>query len=117
MAPRVHIYRSYSFLNKDPIIDRMRTLIADEGIKWREAALISDMAPATLENWFKGSTRRPQFSSIGALTYALGYDIDFKKKGNKKIDVDAELKAAADYRLEQAKKKSPPKKLQREFSF
>ncbi len=113
---RLHIYRNYSFLNKDPIIDKMRTLVQDEGLKWHDAARIADMSPATLDNWFKGSTRRPQFSSVGSLTRSLGYDIEFRKQKNKKLDVEAELRAAADFRLEQAKKKGKPR-VQNEFTF
>lgn len=117
MAARYHIYRNYSFLNKDPVIDKMRTLLKDEGLKWRDAALISDMSPATLDNWFKGSTRRPQFSSVASLTHSLGYSMEFRKEGSKKLDVQAELEAAADHRLKLAEKKEPPKRLAREFSF
>lgn len=117
MAARYHIYRNYSFLNKDPVIDKMRTLVQDEGLKWHDAARIADMSPATLDNWFKGSTRRPQFSSIASLTHSLGYSMEFRKEGNKKLDVEAELEAAANFRLEQAKKTAKPKRLQREFSF
>lgn len=116
-SPRFHVYRNYSFLNKDPVIDKMRTLIRDEGLKWHDAAKIADMSPATLDNWFKGSTRRPQFSSIASLTHSLGYSMEFRREGNKKIDVEAELKAAADFRLKQAKKKDPPARLAREFAF
>lgn len=117
MAAKFHVYRNYSFLHKDPVIDKMRTLVADEGLKWKDAALIADMSPSTIENWFKGSTRRPQFSSIASLTHSLGYSMEFRRQGNKKIDVEKELKEAADFRLEQAKKKGTPKRLQREFSF
>lgn len=116
-SPRIHIYRNYQFLNKDPVIDKMRTLIRDEGLKWSDAAKISDIAPATLDNWFRGSTRRPQFSSVAALTMSLGYTMEFVRGGKKKIDVEAELKAAADYRLAQAKKTEAPKRVQREFTF
>lgn len=113
---KVHIYRSYRFLNKDPIIDKCRTLIQDEGLKITHAALISDLSPTTLDNWFNGSTRRPQFSSIAALTRSLGYEIDFKKGKNKTIDVDDELEKAKEWRKSQ-EKKSPPKFIQNEFRW
>lgn len=95
---KIHVYRSYRFGLKDPIIDKCRTLIQDEGIKEQHAALISDLSPATLYNWFHGDTRKPQFASIAALTRSLGYEIDFKKSKNKTINVDDELAAAADHR-------------------
>lgn len=116
-ARKLHIYRNYQFLHKDPVIDKMRTLVADEGLKWTQAAQISDLSPATISNWFRGSTRRPQFSSIASLTRSMGYEIDFKRSGNKKIDVEAELKAAADFRLKQKQKKGTPTRIQNEFSF
>lgn len=112
---RIHIYRSYRFMDKDPIIDKCKTLIADEGIKEQHAALISDLSPTTLHNWFHGDTRRPHFSSIAALTRSLGYEIDFKKSKNKTINVDEELEAAAAHR--EKMKKSPPERLQNQFEW
>ena len=114
---KVPIYRSYRFMNKDHIIDRMKTLIADEGLKSYDAALIADMSPATLKNWFEGDTRRPQFSSIAALTTSLGYEMDFKKSKNKVIDADEEKRKTKEWREEQAKLRKPPQRIQNEFRW
>jgi transcriptional regulator with XRE-family HTH domain len=76
---RVVIYRHYRFLDKDPVIDRLRTMMHDEGMNEHKSAMVSGLAPGTLINWFRGDTRRPQFASIAAFSRALGYDMTFQK--------------------------------------
>jgi transcriptional regulator with XRE-family HTH domain len=79
-------YRSYSFIDKDPIIDRMRTVIADEGVSYAEVHAISDVAVSTLYNWFEGKTRRPSHCTVAAVVNALGYELVLNRKsGNAKI--------------------------------
>jgi transcriptional regulator with XRE-family HTH domain len=92
---RVVIYRHYRFLDKDPVIDRLRTMMHDEGLNEHKSAMISGLAPGTLMNWFRGETRRPQFASIKAFSGALGYDMTFVKFRIGELDVKAEAKATA----------------------
>ncbi len=80
------IYKSYSFRDKDPIIDRMRTVIADEGLSHTELHMLSDVSTATMYNWFNGKTRRPTHACVAAILGAMGYDMHLvKRKGSAKV--------------------------------
>jgi transcriptional regulator with XRE-family HTH domain len=72
-------YKSYSFVDKDPIIDRIRTIVADEGESYKEIQLRSSVSASTLYNWFEGDTKRPQFATIMAVARSLGYDMTLAK--------------------------------------
>jgi transcriptional regulator with XRE-family HTH domain len=69
------LYKSYSFVDKDPIIDRVRTIVQDSGLSLSKVSGESDVAISTLSAWFDGKTRRPQFASVAAVCSALGYDL------------------------------------------
>jgi DNA-binding phage protein len=75
------VYKSYSFREKDPIIDRLRTVIADEGKGHGEIALESGVSPATLYNWFSGPTRRPTYACVAAVAATMGYRLTLTKGG------------------------------------
>jgi transcriptional regulator with XRE-family HTH domain len=94
----LRLYRSYSFVDKDPVIDKIRTLVQDEHLKEKEVGMLSGVRDSTMKNWFHGTTRRPQFASIAAVAAALGYDFEFKKKRD--LNYEKELKKAADELLE-----------------
>jgi transcriptional regulator with XRE-family HTH domain len=81
MPRTINQYLSYSFVDKDPIIDRMRTLIADEGVTYDDVHIKSGVAVSTLHNWFLGKTRRPQFATIMAVARGLGYDLTLTRRG------------------------------------
>lgn len=78
-TPRVTVYTSYRFLDKDPIVDAMRTIIQDEGMKHTDIHANGGATAGTLNNWFYGSTRRPQFATIAATARALGYEVQLVK--------------------------------------
>ena len=88
----LRLYRSYNFVDKDPVIDRIRTIIADEGLSYQDIHVISGVSASTPKNWLEGETKRPQYASIAAITYALGYKTEFVK--DKKIDYTKELAKA-----------------------
>ncbi len=67
-------YKSYSFKDKDPVIDEVRTAIADSGMDYPEVSERSDVTVTTLYNWFYGATRQPRNSTIMAVMRAIGYD-------------------------------------------
>lgn len=98
----LHLYRSYNFVDKDPVIDRIRTIVDDEGLSYSEIHIISGVSSTTLNNWFDGETRRPQYATIAAVTYSLGYKQEFVKA--KKIDYETEI-AKARKEIEAAAKK------------
>lgn len=72
MAPS---YKSYRFRNKDPIIDLVRTAIADAGVSYQIIEDRSGVTTQTLRNWFTGPTRKPQFATIQAVLRAIGQEL------------------------------------------
>lgn len=87
-------YRTYNFIDKDPVIDQMRTLLRDEGLlkKLELVHELSGVSTTTLRNWFDGETKAPQYRTIAAVITSLGYKPAFEK--SKDIDIDRELKIA-----------------------
>jgi hypothetical protein len=71
--PRVHLYRTYNWIDKDPIIDAVRTVVQDEKLKSSAVHNISGVSATTLESWFSGHVRKPQNATLTAVTSALGY--------------------------------------------
>jgi transcriptional regulator with XRE-family HTH domain len=76
------IYKSYSFRNKDPIIDKLRTIIKDEGFSFAKIERKSGVTANTLHNWFNGKTRRPQFATVNAVARCMGYDLGLAKNAS-----------------------------------
>lgn len=73
-------YLTYNFIDKDPIIDLIRTLIVDVYGELNTASLTkieqaSGVKMMTLRNWFFGTTRRPFHASSVAVVRALGKDL------------------------------------------
>jgi len=118
---RVQIYRTYRWIDKDPIIDAVRTVVkSEEKLKNSMVHQISGVATATLDNWFDGSTRKPQNSTVTAVTSALGYlrQDSFNRDGTvsigfvkgRALDYNKEIEKQADWLLKQGVK---PKKKRR----
>lgn len=114
------IYRSYRFIDKDPIIDAVRTVVQDEHLNNNRVHDISGVAAGTLTNWFEGGTRRPQNSTVTAVTAALGYvrrDV-LNKDGTvavafakaRDLDWQDEIEKQANWLLKHGKKKPKRKK-------
>jgi transcriptional regulator with XRE-family HTH domain len=92
-------------------VDKVRTLIQDEGLIKKLAVVheISGVSTSTLDNWFNGTTRSPQHATIAAVITSLGYQEEFVKK--KEIDVEKEREVAARWLERQEKKeRAAPKK-------
>jgi transcriptional regulator with XRE-family HTH domain len=104
---RMRLYRSYNFVDKDPGIDKMRTIVQDElgrgkGVA-QKLSTLSNVGASTIDNWFNGKTRRPQHTTMAAAMAALGYQWTLVQE--KPItDYEAELKKAARWHEAQAKK-------------
>ena len=90
------LYKSYSFRDKDPIIDKIRTVIEDEKVSYLEIHEASDVAVSTLYNWFMGTTRRPTHAATAAVLGALGYEYAIvKRRGAKVIPIESVRKKRA----------------------
>jgi hypothetical protein len=71
---RTLIYHTYNFIEKDPVIDILRTRLQQMRMTYRELTIRSGVSEKTLHNWFNGSTKRPQFATCQAVARALGAD-------------------------------------------
>lgn len=69
------LYRTYLFLDKDPVIDQMKTALDTSQMSIPAIAEKSGLAEGTLRNWFYGETLRPQFSSVQAFYRAIGWEM------------------------------------------
>ena len=74
------LYKSYNFVDKDPVIDKMRTMVNREGLKYSEISNLSGVSPTTMHNWFEGKTKRPQYATVMAVVNALGYKHSFIRR-------------------------------------
>lgn len=92
------LYRSYSFKDKDPIIDRIRTVMQDEGLSNQDIADSSGVSATTLHNWFKGETQRPQFATVMAVTRSMGYDLQLVRTTKRASSGITLQKSASAYR-------------------
>ena len=107
---RLTMYRTYRFIDKDPIIDKVRTLLKEEKLIGKLGVVheLSGVSTSTLDNWFNGDTMSPQNRTVAAVITSLGYEMTFVKE--KTIDLDRELKAAARwYEQQNNTVKKPPK--------
>jgi hypothetical protein len=106
----LRVYRTYSMIDKDPAIDKIRTIVQDEGLFKNLTALgeISTVSQSTLNNWFHGDTKRPQNATMQAVLSSLGYKTEYVKDHD--IDIEKERKAGAAWlekRKEEADKAKP----------
>jgi hypothetical protein len=116
------IYRNYRFVDKDPVIDALRTVVQDEGLSDYQAAQITGVAAGTYKGWFRGATRRPNNATSTQTAAALGYvrRDEMRADGQvvvgyvkaRDIDQKKEREKMADWILKQRgpKKKKPRKK-------
>lgn len=79
MARGLKLYKSYSFRDKDPIIDKVRTVVKDSGKSHGRISTDSGVSAATMYNWFSGTTRRPQFATVNAVGRACGHELAFRR--------------------------------------
>jgi len=68
-------YKSYNFQDKDPMIDQVRTVIADSQMTYKAISEASGVTSTTLRGWLDGSTRKPQAATFNAVLRACGYKL------------------------------------------
>ncbi len=72
-------YRTYQFRDHDPIIDLVRTSVADSELSKAEINRQSGVSTTSLHNWLSGKTRRPQFCTVAAVLGSTGiHSIDLR---------------------------------------
>jgi transcriptional regulator with XRE-family HTH domain len=82
MAKRVQLYKFYKFGkgDKDPVIDKIHTMLDTEGVDYTQAAERSGVSRSTIVEWIEGETRQPKYCTIAAVAAGLGYEQTFVKK-------------------------------------
>lgn len=79
-------YKAYAFVDKDPIIDVIRTIKRDSEMTDVEITAKGGPATATLRGWFTGKTRRPQFATVAAAAAAMGAtELPLTSEGRNKL--------------------------------
>ena len=68
-------YKSYSFIDKDPMIDEMRTLVQQHGATFKDIHEHSGVSAGTLTAWFSGPTKKPQAATINAVARSMGWKL------------------------------------------
>jgi hypothetical protein len=107
----MRVLRTYRYTDKNPVIDKMRTVLQDEGLFKHLTIVheISGISTSCLHALFHGATRNPQHRTVAGVMTSLGYEEQFIK--TKDIDVEAERKVAADWLAKQeAKRAEKPKR-------
>jgi predicted transcriptional regulator len=74
-------YKSYNFVDKDPIIDEIRTVYENSGVNYKWIEDNSGVTSHTIANWFSGKTRKPQAATINAVLRSLGYKLGIVEFG------------------------------------
>jgi hypothetical protein len=72
---KLTITKTYSFVDKDPSLDVMSSLMQSSGKTVKQLAQAGSPATSTLYNWRNGKTKRPQFCSIVRTARATGGDV------------------------------------------
>lgn len=78
----IPVYGTYRFKDKDPAIDRLRTVFQEKKATYDGVAHDAGLSPGTLRNWFEGGTRRPQFATLNAAARAMGYEFALRRMRN-----------------------------------
>ncbi len=98
----IQAYKTYRFKDKDPMIDKLRSVLQAEYpgmrkngslINYGLASSHSGVSETTLRNWFEGETRRPQFASMCATARGAGHDLVLVPMlGNASIEIERIIK-------------------------
>ena len=72
-------YKSYNFVDKDPMIDQVRTIILDSTMTYKSIAEASGVTENTIRNWLDGATKKPQAATFNAVLRACGYKLTIRQ--------------------------------------
>ena len=72
---KVFGYKTYSFVDKDPVIDELRSVLNKKHTTIQQLSLDSSVSKTTIRNWFYGETRKPQHATVNAVARAMGYTL------------------------------------------
>jgi hypothetical protein len=89
---------SYNNVDKDPEIDKFRTIHQKVHVKEDNLAALAGLSTSTVKNMFGGKTRRPQHLTYAKLAAAMHHEYVLQPISNGKIDYDAEIALAKEER-------------------
>lgn len=72
--------RSYNFIDKDPEIDKFRTIWQKERIKEADLAVLAGLSVSTVKNMFGGETKKPQHATFAKMAGAMGYEYGLQRE-------------------------------------
>jgi hypothetical protein len=72
--------RSYNFVDKEEIIDILRTAVEDNHLSIHALSNRSGVAQTTIRDWFNGKTMRPQFPTLNAVGKIVGLKLKWSKE-------------------------------------
>lgn len=73
---KAYPFKSYVFRQTDPVLDALMPMLRSHKVS--QLNEMSGVSKATIRNWKKKKTRRPQFATVSAVALATGaYGIDF----------------------------------------
>lgn len=106
--------RSYNIIERNPEIDRFRTLWQRQHIKENDLAVLAGLSNSTVHNMFGGETRDPRHSTFAKMAGAMNHEYGLVPKDRDKPDYEKEIPKAMEerrlYRATLAKKKKRARK-------
>jgi len=72
MKRTIGLYKSYTFKDRDPIIEAFVALRAESKMSYTQVRNEGGPATTTLSNWEHGKTKRPQHATVAAAASAIG---------------------------------------------
>jgi predicted transcriptional regulator len=73
----IFAYKSYNFVDKDPVLDIEKTVVQRSGMSFKEIHEAGGATPGTLNKHFNGATKTSRFDTLMATFRACGGDIEF----------------------------------------
>ena len=92
----IWLTRSYNCIDKDPEVDRFRTLIQGEHLRETDLAALAGTAVSTIKNMLGGETRNPQHKTFAKIAGALGYEYTLTRE--KAPNYESEIPKAREQR-------------------
>jgi predicted transcriptional regulator len=68
-------YKSYSFIDKDPMIDQVRTVVQESLMTYKAISDASGVSAVTIRNWLDGATKKPQAATVNAVLRTCGHKL------------------------------------------
>jgi hypothetical protein len=87
-------YKSYNFVDKDPMIDEVRTIVHNSGASYKWINEESSVSTQTIAKWFDGSTRRPQAATMNAVLRSLGFKLGVVEDHKVIVPIEGRMKPA-----------------------